>query len=390
MTSRDLPPRPVRIHGLDYARALAIIGMIGAHAGDVPEFWLTEPSTWLGVIHGNPSILFGLLAGVSIAIMTGRTRIPEPHEMPTLRLRLVGRGAVIFGVGLVLEALGTVVAIILTFYGLLYLLVLPFLRLRPRTLVIIAAGIGLAGPSLGMCLMYLGGLTYAPGLNFLIGGMYPLTTWLPLLLLGLAIGRGDITRITNALAMAVLGFGVWLLAQGVGVLAFDLIYDLESAGDPDSASAIVVRALLDITAHSGSTIELIASAGFAFGVLGVCLCLPAALAPVLRPLGALGAMPLTSYSAHILSLALLWPGAQLPLSNLAWFVTVVVLLIACPLYLGRFDRGPLEALAGRVGRRTISQASSALRAVTPPPSPRCVHFSSTSTATYSRSTAEGK
>jgi hypothetical protein len=27
-----------------------------------------------------------------------------------------------------------------------------------------------------------------------------------------------------------------------------------------------------------------------------------------------------------------------------------VLLIACPLYLGRFDRGPLEALAGRVGR----------------------------------------
>jgi uncharacterized membrane protein YeiB len=350
MTSRDLPPRPVRIHGLDYARALAIIGMIGAHAGDVPEFWLTEPSTWLGVIHGNPSILFGLLAGVSIAIMTGRTRIPEPHEMPTLRLRLVGRGAVIFGVGLVLEALGTVVAIILTFYGLLYLLVLPFMRLRPRTLVIIAAGIGLAGPSLGMCLMYLGGLTYAPGLNFLIGGMYPLTTWLPLLLLGLAIGRGDITRITNALAMAVLGFGVWLLAQGVGVLAFDLIYDLESAGDPDSASAIVVRALLDITAHSGSTIELIASAGFAFGVLGVCLCLPAALAPVLRPLGALGAMPLTSYSAHILSLALLWPGAQLPLSNLAWFVTVVVLLIACPLYLGRFDRGPLEALAGRVGR----------------------------------------
>jgi uncharacterized membrane protein len=108
---------PPRINALDIARALAILGMIGAHVGDIPPFDLTWPPSYLAVVHGHSSMLFAVLAGVSIALVTGRQRIPAPAELPRLRFALLGRGMTIFLLGLLLELVGTGVAVILTFYG---------------------------------------------------------------------------------------------------------------------------------------------------------------------------------------------------------------------------------------------------------------------------------
>lgn len=356
------PPAPAttRIVGLDYARALAIFGMVGAHLGNAPEFVLTEPSTWDGIIHGNSSILFGVLAGVSIALMTGGSRIPQPAELPALRLRLVGRGAVIFVIGLFLELLGTSVAIILTFYGMLYLLVLPVLRWRPAALVALAVGIGVIGPPVVALLFDANYLIYAPGFTFLFGGMYPLTTWLPLLLVGLALGRTDFAKTLTAITMFVFGFGIWLLGQGLGMLTMPWIAQVEF--ETGGATGTVVRALADITPHGGGTLELVTSGAFAFAVLGFCLLIPRAAATVLRPLSAVGAMPLTTYTGHLIALALLWPGGELPFSNLVWGITVVIMLVACPIWLHFVRRGPLEELTAQVGLLTAGQPS-ALRRV---------------------------
>jgi uncharacterized membrane protein YeiB len=346
-------PAPTRILGLDYARAFAIFGMVGAHLGNAPAFVLTDPSTWDGIIHGNSSILFGLLAGVSIAIMTGGPRIPQPHELPTLRLRLLGRGGVIFAIGLLLELLGTSVAIILTFYGLLYLLVLPVLRMRPAALVALAVGIGLVGPAVVSTIYSLGYLIYAPGFDMLFGGMYPLTTWLPLLLLGLALGRVNFTKTINAITMLVFGFGVWLLSQGLGMLLTPVIEDVELT--TGGTTATMLRALADITPHGGGTLELVGSGAFAFALLGFCLLIPRAAATVLRPLSAVGAMPLTTYTGHLIALALIWPGGELPYSNAVWGITVVIMLVVCPIWLRYARRGPLEQVAAHVGLLAAGQ-----------------------------------
>lgn len=111
--------RPPRLAAVDVARALAVLGMVGAHVGSTAELVWSDPSTWDGLVHGRSSVLFAVLAGVSVALLTGRTRRPDPADLPALRLSLVGRGAAIFGVGLAVELLGTSVAVILTLYGLL-------------------------------------------------------------------------------------------------------------------------------------------------------------------------------------------------------------------------------------------------------------------------------
>src|SRR5690606_5867947 len=95
--------RPPRIMGLDVARALALLGMIGAYVGTTGELVLGDPTTWGALVHGRSSILFAVLAGISISLMTGRETVPAPERITQIRLGLLGRGAAIFAIGLVLE-----------------------------------------------------------------------------------------------------------------------------------------------------------------------------------------------------------------------------------------------------------------------------------------------
>src|SRR5215217_1575347 len=125
------PQRPGRVIGLDVARALAVFGMLGAHVGGVPADVVAAPSSWLGVVHGRSSVLFAVLAGVSLALLTGRTMAPAGEELVRARTRILVRAAWVFAIGVALEALGTDIDIILGVYGILFVLALPFLRWPP-------------------------------------------------------------------------------------------------------------------------------------------------------------------------------------------------------------------------------------------------------------------
>src|SRR3954447_13365633 len=131
--------RPGRVTGLDVARALAVFGMLGAHFAGVPGDVDASPSSWLGVVHGRSSILFAVLAGVSVALLTGRTVAPAGRDLVRARTRLLVRAAWVFGIGVALAALDTV-DVILGVYGVLFVLALPFLRWSPRRLLL-AAGV---------------------------------------------------------------------------------------------------------------------------------------------------------------------------------------------------------------------------------------------------------
>ncbi|WP_244632035.1 MULTISPECIES: hypothetical protein [unclassified Microbacterium] len=92
---------------------------------------------------------------------------------------------------------------------------------------------------------------------------------------------------------------------------------------------------------------MLGSGGFALAVIALCLLLAGPLRWVLLPLGALGSMPLTAYSAHVLSIVLVGgPGAFFS-SNAVWAATAVGLLVVTTLWSMFFGRGPLERLVGR-------------------------------------------
>ncbi|MCM3780160.1 heparan-alpha-glucosaminide N-acetyltransferase domain-containing protein [Microbacterium hydrocarbonoxydans] len=364
--------RPPRILGLDVARALAILGMAGAHIGETPAFDLLDPSTWLDLVHGRSSILFAVLAGVSIALMTGRRELPDPARVPSLRLQLVGRGAVIFLIGLALELLGTPIAVILTLYGLLYVAVIPFLRWRPRTLLLAAGVLALIGPAVLALIAALALFPYGAGIGLVLYGSYPITVWLAFVFAGMALGRLGIER-THAAAVALgAGVGLMILGYGLGLVGAVSGIATRATGEgstmgsgsgwgayPEAVAAAdplgaVLSAMFGVDAHSGGTAEILGSGGFAVTVIALCILLSGPLRWILLPLGALGSMPLSAYTAHVVSVALIGGPGGFFTNNLFWAGTAIALLLVATLWSILMGRGPLERL---VGRAAIAMAS---------------------------------
>lgn len=205
-----------RIWALDVARALAVFGMIMAHTLDVPPVNPADPSTWMGVVHGNSAGLFGVLAGVSIALMTGRTRIPTVEEMPKIRLKLMTRGAIIFAFGLFAELLNTPVMVILCMWGIFYVAITPFIQLRRRYLALWSALFGLFGPTFIGLLGFLFDSPQGMGIQMLFFGIYDIPVWLSLMLAGMVIGRSNLSDLKNQLTIFTAGVVATGVVLGVG------------------------------------------------------------------------------------------------------------------------------------------------------------------------------
>ena len=374
---------PPRIVGVDVARALAVIGMIGAHVSTAGSFDFADPAAWSGIVHGRSSILFAVLAGVSIALMTGAAAGPDAAQLPRHRLLLVGRGAVIFAIGVVLELLLTPVAVILPIYGVLYIATLPFLAMRRRTLLLVAGGLTLLGPVLLEIVLWLTGGSGAGG-GFVLFGVYPITVWLAMALVGIVIGRLEIGRTRVALGILAAGALASVIGYGSAALAAPLLASSsepapsasssawssgsgsDSGGEPTAATAWqdylaqlgdgpepseLLRALLDPEPHSGSTADMLGAGGLAVGILAVCLLVAPRVRPVLVPIAALGAMPLTAYSAHVLVILAVAGPWGMPHDDLVWALTSLGLVVACTLWMMLVGQGPLERLVARAAAR---------------------------------------
>ncbi|MBY6062446.1 heparan-alpha-glucosaminide N-acetyltransferase domain-containing protein [Microbacterium esteraromaticum] len=327
--------RPPRVMGLDVARALAIIGMMGAHVAGIDDaFALFEPRSWAGIVNGYPSLLFALLAGFSISLMTQCGRVSDA-EIASARLRMLGRGVTIFVIGLLLEAFDTAIAIVLTLYGVLYLVLIPALRWRTLSLALCAAVLGLLGP---VWLAVLAGLpedAMGPVWEFLLRGSYPITVWLFFALIGMALGRLQLHRSVTAWGFVLTGTVLLVAAHLVALVPV-----------PDR---LLQAAVFDISPHSRAMVELVAALGLGLLVVGVCLWASHPLRLPLLPVAALGSMPLTAYTAHVVSyFVMAGPDGRLAESQILLWSTII-LVVACTLWSALIGRGPLETLAARAG-----------------------------------------
>ncbi|WP_460725575.1 heparan-alpha-glucosaminide N-acetyltransferase domain-containing protein [Nocardia heshunensis] len=351
------PPTASRLAGIDAARGIAVLGMITVHVGVLRELAWTDPGSWLGVAAGRSSILFATLAGVSIALLSGRQRPPSGAELVGVRLRILVRALVLFALGGLLTMLDTGISVILQTYALLFACCLPFLNWSPRRLLMLAAGWAMVAPPLTV---WLGTLvpsscdpmaaecSGAQVTDLAITGDYPGLVWITFALIGLAVGRSDLTaRVTRmrmlaaGVPMMVLGYGgAWLLGR-FGDVAPNEWARLRTA-----------------EAHSGSTFEIVGSVGFALTVIAVLLLAANRLHHILFPVIAVGTLPLTVYSAHIIAVWLLGDMVAESSGNALLVVFLAVTIAASTLWVLTVGRGPLER-----GMSWLSDRATAGRAV---------------------------
>lgn len=333
------PATGSRLAGIDAARGLALLGMMATHLLATFESNATLTPTWIGLtFSGRAAALFAVLAGIGLALSTGKQRPLEGDALSGARRGIALRALVIAVVGLALGGLEVNVAVILVHYAVLFLCILPFLGLRLKALCAWTAGWILGSPVLAFLLRpWLMAadpplqLNHNPGWEDLstpgqllgdlfLTGYYPVFQWLSYLLVGLIIGR---------LALTTAFLPVLLLAGGTAVAAFAKVLGTaameewggraalqETLSDPsyplDSLLQVNLSGvrqegswwwLASSAPHSGTTLDLLHTSGVAVAVVGLCL-LIGRLGDwldldLLLPLRGAGAMTLTLYTVHV-------------------------------------------------------------------------------------------
>ena len=328
--------------GIDAARGLAVLGMFAAHVGFAgDDFW--SGTGWLAAANGRSAAMFALLAGVSMALMSGGEQPAAGDAARAARRRIAVRAGAVAALGYSLVALGTPIAIILPAYAVMFLLALPFLTLRPLVVASAAGGFALLGPVLVAAAGGRGtGLGVDP-VGILLTGYYPAAVWMAYVLAGLTLGRTSLRRAPVQARMVAGGTGLALLGYGVGSWV--------SATAP---AELAER--FSIAAHSDTTPEVLGNLGVAIAVLGL-LMLAAATRPgrvALSSLAAVGAMALTVYTGQIVAIAIIGPAVVLEqTTNGTLIAFTVVTLVACTLWVRLLGRGPLERALRALTRAVV-------------------------------------
>ena len=384
--ARSAGPASSRLVAIDVARCLALLGMVATHVLE-PRTLDGELTLAQSLAGGRASALFAVLAGLSIALTTGR-RVPlRGRARVAASTGLVVRAGLVAGVGLVLGELDAGIAVILVYYGVLFVFALPFLGLGARALLAWAAGWLVVAPVLAHLLRAeLPARGWAspsfasladPGpllSELLVTGYYPVLPWVAYLLAGMALGRMDLGSRRVAAGISVTGGLLALAAVTVSDaltrradVARALVADWPAWLAPPASRADLLDQpaggmfgttpsgawewLLVRAPHSGTPFDLAHTIGSAWLVVGVALLLVGVLPALGRHAVAIvfgaGTATLTFYTLHVAMSSALLPPAEDP-ASFRWHVLVLAAAGALLVAAGR--RGPLETAVGALAR----------------------------------------
>lgn len=225
-----------RIRGIDLARALALLGMMAAHFGAHDGVNGSFLEMLGGITHGRSAILFALLAGISIALMTGRTSTLEGESVPQARTKLVVRAMFILMIGSGLQTYGSGIDIILPTYALLFVVAIPFIRASRKTLIIWSAVFAVVGSAIFFIAQpYSFSSTFpVPFREVLSNTNYAPLPWVAIVLAGMAIGRTDFSGLKRVATIGGIGAVLAASAYGISYLATP-DYQAQDYADPSAA-----------------------------------------------------------------------------------------------------------------------------------------------------------
>lgn len=360
-----------RIAGLDLARGIALLGMIAAHVLRLDEevVW-ASPGTWPGLVHGNSSILFAVLAGVSVGVLTGGDRPVVGAELRVRQGRLLVRAAALWFVGVALIATTVPVFVVLPAYAILFAIAAAVVTLTARALFVTAAALAILTPFIHVAAAA-APFWLAPGaqeIALLLGLNYPFVVWSAFVIAGLGVARAGITRVRVQLTTAAVGGA--LAAVGFGLDSTDGERSGREA-NPVLSDVPYLERVWTAAPHSSGILEVVASGGLALAVIAVCalLCRPwrgrsgwgtGWFGYAVLPVRAMGAMPLTGYTVHLLAWFAVAGWTLERISDLSgfrdlepfWPMTVGI-VAGCTLWALLIGRGPLEEGIARLSRRIV-------------------------------------
>ncbi len=336
------------------ALALAVLGMVMAHFGPnpMPESFGGDV---YGVVLGRASVLFALLAGVGVALLsTSRSA----GNLWRVRGRLVLRGALLLPIGLWLQGLDHGVLVILQYYAVYFLLAALVLSFSGRWLFAAAISALTLGP-----LVYVFVRSISPEWfvedpatlgsplgdivgDILLSGAYPLVTWSAPLVFGMWLGSREISAFSTQLWMLSGGLAVAFAAPRVSNVLVEAFGE-PLIGPPRLPENAGFTNLLSAEAHSQMPLWMLGAIGAASATLAATLLLANLSPKAIWPLAATGQLALTVYVGHLLLLHAneeLVRRESVPEATFTVGAFMILAVLACTLWRMVFSRGPLEAV----------------------------------------------
>lgn len=368
--------RRKRVVGVDAARGLALTGMVAIHV--MPGVSADGGPTFVWTVGaGIAAALFSFLAGVSLALSTGGSKPVRGRALNGARIGTAVRAAILILLGLLLALADPPVAIILAYYGVMFLLAIPLLGAGPGTLFALAAAFAVFGSTL---LHFIAGSLpdldgFDPSLGSLLtqpdatlsavfaNGSYPALAWMAFICAGMAVGRLDLSVQDTQLRLMVGGLTTALATWAVSTVVVDVLggYDRILAGTPGLSDDQLVQALVwgpddvggpqiasdwwlfALSPYSETPLEMLHVLGWAVFAFGTMLLIGSRFGWLVTPLALVGTMTLTLYCAHLLLLAATGRLDSVPHIWYFWLQIGVALLFVV-LWRNILERtqGPLE------------------------------------------------
>lgn len=377
-----------RLDGVDLARWIAIAGMLVVHFWvpfmdpERPTAHLIEQYAW-----GRSTLVFAFVAGVALALLSGGQR---PHTGSRGRVtagRVAVRGAALMLIGWALNAVIVAteshLTVIITYYGLYFLLAIPFLRMAAHRVATAAVAALVIGPQLLFVLRRsseTGGwmadfagvwneidpaqiLVHQGLLELLVYGFYPALSYLAAVLAGIAVGRLDLRSEAVRLRLACAGMLAAFVAYRGSWHAWDTWGIVWELGPREEISGPVptddARWLLSSMSHTSTAPEVLGGIGVAVVLLVGCLYAAERLPRLVSPLTAAGALALTIYVLHVLLMAWQETVGEESGRMAHWVngnaaeVFFVFAVVGAFLWRRTAGRGPLEAGVSRLSKFVV-------------------------------------
>lgn len=348
-----------RIIGYDFARALAILGMIVVNYKLALE--TGESPRWLAILtnsfEGRAAAIFVILAGVGISLMTKKAK--NSNDITIARVIILKRAIFLFVIGLILYMLGWS-ADILHYYGVYLLIAALIFAQSDKVLWLSNLGILLITQIMLLLLNYqLGwdidfhnyhGFWTLNGFirNLFFNGYHPIFPWISFILTGLWLGRQDLLQ--QKVRAKILKYALFavILTEALSRVLINLC--------TETLGVEIATYLFGTKPMPASILYIIAGSSTAIAIIVVCVAITekykdtkAVNAVVLT-----GQMALTHYVGHVfiglglLEMTGLIKSNSLIFSTLYSLLVYLVMIIFSNLFRKKFKRGPLELLIRKI------------------------------------------
>ncbi|EON72542.1 hypothetical protein H131_10393 [Lysinibacillus sphaericus OT4b.31] len=355
-----------RIEGLDFARALAMFGMLVVNFGVITGAEGNGPTWLIGVqslFQGRASAIFVILAGIGIALMTAKARATEsPSLIQQNRKTLWKRSLFLFVLGMVLYAVGWS-GDILHYYGVYMLIASFFIVSSNKTILLLTSVLLVTAQTFQVIFNYMAGWNPQQFLleyldfwtlegflrNLFFNGYHPVLPWICFFFIGLVLGRFDLTKDTIRKKLLIAGLAITVVTEVMSKVLMNVT--TKSVLDADSAWF-----LFETGPIPPNVFYIVSNTATALIVIVVSIYIAEKFAEngLIRAIIHTGQLTLTHYVSHVF----IGIGILIVLNRLEHQTIAFSLLFSCLFFVGsmlfsvlwrrKYNRGPMEIIMRKV------------------------------------------